>query len=141
MVTHIPFLFLQARGGAEKQHLFSTRVEAYIHAYIVTHTPFFLFLQARGGAEKQHLFSTLVEAQAARQSQPVPPAIFSAAAVADNLIEEIDRLALRMGWLLRGLPLARVGVVVYAIALHAWLFLVPFVHLLSMPVSRAHAHS
>ena len=75
------------------------------------------------------------------QAQPVPPVVVKAAEFADNLIKSIDWLALSLGRMLRGLPLARVGVVVYALALHAWLFVMPFVHLLAMPSARAHAHS
>jgi hypothetical protein len=63
------------------------------------------------------------------------------AAAADDVVEALDTLAVRVGRGLRGAPLARAGVVAYALALHAWLFAAPFVHLVWMPTARAHAHS
>ena len=47
----------------------------------------------------------------------------------------------RLGHVLFHQPLARVGCLSYALLLHAWLFLMPFAHLLALPSARAHAHS
>lgn len=92
-----------------------------------------------GGGSR--FFSGAVDAHTSRTGKAPHPATIVAAATLDDAIEALDGLASRAGRMLRGAPLARAGVVTYAIGIHVWLFLVPFVQLLSMPNTRAHAHS
>jgi hypothetical protein len=63
------------------------------------------------------------------------------AAAADDVIQFLDSTGARVGRALRGAPLARAGCVAYALAVHAWLFMAPFLQLVAMPAARAHAHS
>eukprot|EP00962_Isochrysis_galbana_P036765 scaffold12772_cov126-Isochrysis_galbana.AAC.1 len=98
----------------------------------------------RGAASDGGTFrplSALVEAHGERSGAPPPAAAAHLAAAADGVLGFLDSLGARVGRVLRGAPVARAGCVAYALAVHAWLFLAPFVQLFAMPTARAHAHS